>query len=95
MSFSRSVLVRKFSLVGLGRQGTKITARLKLGKTAGANPSVFVDWKRRLLAMGRVDSRRLKLDCRTVHSWKRSLNKNGTLRGDALKRLRAALVGAG
>lgn len=53
------------------------------------------DWKRRLLAMGRAEARRVKLDWGTDQSWKRSLKKNGTLRGDALKRLKAALVGAG
>jgi transposase len=45
--------------------------------------------------MGRAESRRLKLGWGTIQAWKRSLKKNGTLLGDALKRLRAALVGAG
>ena len=74
---------------------TKLAARMKLSKTAAADLSVFIDWKKRLLAMGRAEARRLKLDWGTVQSWKRSLKKNGTLRGDALKRLKAALVGAG
>ncbi len=45
--------------------------------------------------MGRAEARRLKHDWGTVQSRKRSLKKTGTLRGDALKRLKAALVGAG
>ncbi len=72
-----------------------LAARMKLGKAAAADPSFFIDWKKRLLAMGRAEARRLKLDWGTVQSWKRSLKKNGTLRGDALNRLKAALVGAG
>jgi hypothetical protein len=92
----RSVLVKKSSLVGLGKEGTKLAARLKLGsKVAGGTPSVFVDWKRRLLAMGRAEARRLGLPWNRVGGWKRTLGRTGTLRGDALKRLKAALVGAG
>ncbi len=91
----RHVFVKRTSLVGLGKEGTKLAARIKIGKTAAADPSVFIDWKRRLLAMGRAEARRLKLDWGTAQSWKRSLKKNGTLRGDALKRLKRALVGAG
>ncbi len=55
------VLVRKSALVGLGKEGTKLAPRLKLGKTAAADPSLFIDWKRRLLAMGRAEARRLGL----------------------------------
>ncbi len=39
----RSVLVRKDSLVGLGKGGMKLAARLKLGKAASADPSIFID----------------------------------------------------
>ena len=92
MSFSRSVLVRKSSLVGLGKEGTKLAARLKFGKTAAADPSLFIDWKRRLLAMGRAEARRLGLPWNRVGGWKRTVRKTGTLRGDALRRLKRALL---
>jgi hypothetical protein len=91
----RSVLVRKESLVGLGKEGAKLAARLKLGKIAGGTPSVFIDWKRRLLAMGRVEARRLGLSWRFVTRSKAKL-KAGTLptSGAAVRRLKKALVGA-
>ena len=82
-------------LVGLGREGTKLAARLKLGKTAAADPSVFVDWKSRLLAMGRAEARRLGLPWNRVGGWKRTVRRTGTLRGDALRRLKRALIGSG
>ena len=88
----RHVLVRKSSLVGLGKEGTKLAARLKLGKTAAADPSVYIDWKRRLLAMGRAETRRLGLPWSSVTGWKRAVRRTGKLRGDALRRLKAALV---
>jgi hypothetical protein len=91
----RSILVKKSSLVGLGKEGTKLAARLKIGRAAGSEPAVFIDWKRRLLAMGRAEARRLGLPWNRVGGWKRTLRKTGALRGDALKRLKAALVGAG
>ena len=37
------VHVRKSSLVGLGKEGTKLAARMKLGKAAAADPSFFID----------------------------------------------------
>jgi hypothetical protein len=89
----RHVLVRKSSVVGLGKEGTKLAARLKLGRAAGAQPSVFVDWKRRLLAMGREEARRLGLPYRRVCEWKAKL-KAGTLptNGAAVRRLKRALL---
>ena len=90
----RSVLVKRSSLVGLGKEGTKLAARLKLRRIAGETPSVFVDWKRRLLGMGRVEARRLGLPWRAVTRWKSSLRKRRVLRRDALGRLRTALVGS-
>jgi hypothetical protein len=78
-------------LVGLGKEGTKLSARLKIGQIAGGTPSVFLDWKRRLLAIGRAEARRLGLRWDTVRDWKRSLRRNGALRGDALARLKQAL----
>ena len=91
----REIFVRKVSLVGLGKEGARLAARLKLGPSAGAEPAAFLPWRRRLLAMGRAEARRHRIDWGTVQSWKRSIRKNGTLRGDALGRLKAALVGAG
>jgi len=89
----RAVLVRKSSLVGLGKEGTKLAARLKLGRAAGAAPSVFVDWKRRLLAMGRAEARRLGLPWRFVTRCKAKL-RAGTLptNGAAVRRLKRALL---
>ena len=90
----RHVLVRKSSLVGIGKEGTKLAARLKLGKSAAADPTVFIDWKRRLLAVGRAEARRLGLPWNRVGGWKRSLKRSGKLRGDALNRLKGAMVQA-
>ncbi|EQD50383.1 hypothetical protein B1B_11257, partial [mine drainage metagenome] len=95
----RSLTVSRRSLVGLGKEGTKLAARLKLGKTAAADPSVFIDWKRRLLAMGRAEARRLGLPWDTVKRWKRRLRDSGSLSnghgGRALARLKVALVAGG
>jgi hypothetical protein len=91
----RSVLVRKSSLVGLGKEGAKLSARVKLGKAAGGTPSFFVDWRHRLLAMGRAEAQRLGLPWNRVGGWKRTLRRTGSLRGDALKRLKTALIGTG
>jgi hypothetical protein len=89
----RSVLVRKSALVGLGKEGAKLAARLKLGKIAGGTPSVFVDWKRRLSAMGRAEARRLGLPWRFVTRCKAKL-RAGTLptNGAAVRRLKRALL---
>jgi len=91
----RHVLVRKSSLVGLGKEGTKLSARIKLGKIAGGTPSVFIDWKRRLLGMGRAEARRLGLPYRRVKEWKARVRAGDELRGDALRRLKAALLAGG
>jgi len=92
----RSVLVKKSSLVGLGKEGTKLAARLKVGRAAGSDPALFIDWKRRLLAMGRAEARRLGLPWRFVTRCKAKL-KAGTLppSGAAVRRLKKALVEAG
>ena len=82
-------------LVGLVREGTKLGARIKIGKAAGHESSVFVDWKRRLLAMERAEARRLGLPWNRVGGWKRTVRRTGTLRGDALRRLKRALIGSG
>jgi hypothetical protein len=90
----RQVVVRKSSLVGLGKEGTKLAARLKIGRAAGSEPTVFVDWKRRLLAMGRPEARRLGLPWRFVTRCKAKL-RAGTLptNGAAVRRLKRGLLG--
>ena len=91
----RHVPVRKSSIVGLGKEGTKLVARLKLGRAASADPAVFIDWRSRLLAMGRPEARRLRLPWNRVGGWKRTVHRTGTLRGDAFRRLKNALIGRG
>ena len=92
----RSVLVRRSSIVGLGKEGTKLGARIKLGKAAKSEPAIFIDWKRRLLAMGRAEARRLGLSWDSVKRAKRTLRRTGTLRdghgGRFLTRLKIALA---
>jgi hypothetical protein len=89
----RHLLVRKSSIVGLGKEGPKLAARMKLGKTASADPSVFIDWKARLLAMGRAEARRLGLAWATVARTKARL-RAGKLpaKGAAVRRLKRALL---
>ena len=84
---------RGASLVGLGKEGMKIAARLKLGRGAGSEPVVFVDWKPRLLAMDRAEADRLSLRWGTVRAQKHRL-KLGTLKenGAAVRRLKLALT---
>ena len=78
------------------KEGTKLAGRLKLGKTAAADPSLFIDWKRRLLAMGRAEASRLGLSWDSVKRAKRTLRRTGTLRdghgGRFLSRLKIALA---
>lgn len=92
----RNVFVRKSSLVGLGKEGTRLAARLKIGKAAGAEPSVFIDWKSRLLAMGRAEAKRLRIPWRFVTRSKARL-KAGALpaKGAAVRRLKRAIFAAG
>ena len=77
---------------------TKLAARLKLGKSAGGAPSVFIDWKRRLLSMGRAEAKGLGLPWASVMRWKRRLRSGLALEnghgGRALARLKAALLGS-
>jgi hypothetical protein len=81
------------ALAGLGKEGTRLAARLKLGKTAAADPSVFVDWKRRLPAMGRTEVRRLGLPHRRVCEWKAKLSaRTLPANGAAVRRLKRALL---
>jgi hypothetical protein len=89
----RHVVVQRSSLAGLGKEGTKLSARFKLGQIAGRTPSVFVDWKRRLLAMGRAEAKALGLPYRRVCEWKAKL-RAGTLptNGAVVRRLTRALL---
>lgn len=84
------------SLVGPGTEGTKLGARLKIGKTRAAEPSPFIDWKRGLLAMGKAEARRVGLSWDSVKRAKRTLRRTGTLRdghgGRFLSRLKIALA---
>ncbi len=91
----RSVTVGRHQLVGLGKEGGRYAARLKLGRASGVGPSVFVDWKGRLLEMGRAEARRLGLPYRTVKQWKAALRERGDLRGDARERAREAILAGG
>jgi hypothetical protein len=71
-------------------------ARLKLGKIAGGTPSVFIDCRGRLLAIGRGEARQLGLPYRRVKEWKAKL-RAGTLpnNGAAVRRLKRALLADG
>lgn len=86
------------SLVGLGKEGTKLAARLKLGKAAGGEPPVFIDWPKCLREIGRAEARRLGLPWASVTRWKRRLRSGLLLEnghsGRALARLNAALFGS-
>jgi hypothetical protein len=75
---------------------TKPASRHKLGKIAGGTSSMFIDWKRRLLAMGPAEARRLGRPWASVRVLQHRL-RNGTLKdnGAAVRRLKLALLGAG
>ena len=88
----RRVLARRSAVVGLGKEGGRMSVRVVLGKSVEAPPSVFVNWKPRLLGMGRAEARERGLPWRRVKEWKQSLRASGELRADALSRLRAALL---
>ena len=89
----RHILVRSSKIVGLGKEANRIEARRVLGQQAvGGRAKTYVDWKARLLAMGRVEARRLGLPWSSVTGWKRSLKRTSRLRADALQRLKRALV---
>jgi hypothetical protein len=90
----RSVLVRKSSLVGLGKEGAKLAARLKLGKVAGGTPSVFIDWKRWLTTATPSEADHIGRPRASVRVLQHRL-RNGTLKenGAAVRRLKRALLG--
>ena len=62
----------------------------------GFESSVFIDWKRRLLSMGRAEARRLGLSWDSVKRAKRTLRRTGMLRdghgGRFLSRPKIALA---
>jgi hypothetical protein len=95
----RHVLVRKSKIVGLGKEANRIEAGRVLGQHAvGGRAKTYVDIKRRLLAMGRGEARRLGLSWDSVKRAKRSLRQTGALRGGHggrfLSRLKIA-IGSG
>jgi hypothetical protein len=92
----RSVLVKKSSLVGLGKEGGRYAARLKLGPIAGGTPSVFIDWKQWLTAATPSEAKRIGRPRASIRVLQHRL-RNGTLKdnGAAVRRLKLALLGAG
>jgi hypothetical protein len=86
-------------MAGLGKEGSRLAARIKLGKAAAADPSVFIDRKKRLLAMGRAEARQVGLPWATVKRWKKRLRDGLPLEnwhgGRALARLKTALLAGG
>jgi hypothetical protein len=87
----RSVRVSRSSIVGLGKEGGKYAARLKLGRAAGDTPSVFMDWERWLREAGRKDAERIGIGWGSVRTLQRRL-RLGSLQpnGAAVRRLKAA-----
>lgn len=95
----RDVLVRRSKIVGLVKEANRIEAARVLGQQAvGGRAKKYVDWKGRLLAMGRGKARRLALSWDSVKRAKRALKRTGTLRdghgGRFASRLKIALTGA-
>ena len=77
----RHVLVRRLKIVGLGKEANRIEAGRVLGQAAvGGRAKTYVDWKGRLLAMGRGEAKRLGLSWDSVKRAKRTLRRTGTLR---------------
>jgi hypothetical protein len=91
----RHILVRRSSLVGLGKEGAKLAARARLRNTAGANPSVFVDWKRWLAKATPAEADRIGRPWSHIRVLQYRLRK-GTLKehGSAVRRLKQALLEA-
>lgn len=89
----RHVLVRKSNLVGLGKEANRIGDARVLGHAfVGGRAKTYVDWKGRLLGMGRAEARRLELPWDFVMRSKRRLRSGSKLRADAAGRVRAALT---
>ena len=92
----RHVLVCRSKIVGLGKEANRIEAGRVLGQHAvGGRAKTYVDWKGRLLAMGKGEARLLKLSWDSVKRAKRTLRRTGRLRdghgGRFVSRLRVAL----
>ncbi|EQD27717.1 DNA-directed DNA polymerase B, partial [mine drainage metagenome] len=89
----RRVLVRKLKIVGLGKEANRIESGRVLGQAAvGGRAKTYVDWKRRLLSMGRGEARALRLPWDFVMRAKRRVRAGRELRRDALARVKRALV---
>ena len=96
----RQVLVRRSKIVGLGKEANRIESGRVLGQAAvGGRAKTYLDWKRRLLAMGRAEAHRFGLTWDSVKRAKRTLRRTGTLRdghgGRFVSRLKGALGTAG
>ncbi|MGI0132813.1 MAG: hypothetical protein ACREDK_06970 [Thermoplasmata archaeon] len=89
----RHVLVLKRNIIPMGKEANRIEDAKILGlKAVGGKAKTYVDWKARLLSMGRPEARRLGLPYRAVKRWKARVRTGKELRGDALARLRRAFV---
>jgi hypothetical protein len=76
----RHARVRKSRIVGLGKEANRIEAGRVLGQTVvGGKAKTYVDWKARLLAMGRAEAKSLDLPWSTVTRWKRRLRSGQRL----------------
>ena len=84
--------------VGLGKEANRIEAGRILGRLAvGGRAKTYVDWKGRLLAMGRAEAGALGLPWQTVTRWKKRVKAGFPLTdghgGRALARVKRALGG--
>ena len=88
----RHVLIRRSKIAGLGKEANRIGDARVLGHAAaGGRPKTYLDWKERLLKMGRAEARALGLPGDFVMRAKRRVKAKLPLRRDAAGRLRAAL----
>lgn len=92
----RHVLVRRSKIVGLGKEANRIEAGRVLGQHAvGGRAKNYVNWKARLLAMGRGEAKARGIPWATVMRWKRRVHAGLPLTnghgGRALERVRVAL----
>jgi hypothetical protein len=92
----RRVLVRRSKIVGLGKEANRIEAGRVLGQAAvGGKAKTYVDWKGRLLTMGRAEAKALGLPWATVMRWKRRLRAGLPIEnghgGRAMRRVMAIL----
>lgn len=79
-------------IMGFGKEANRIGDARVLGQRAvGGRAKIDVDWKGRLLAMGRAEARELGLPWDFVMRAKRRLRLDGNLRQDGRSRLQFAL----